>query len=71
MRARNEAYAFAGTARASHPTCESAPSRFALKSGFDERRCGVKASRAKIFSLPKFATQSPREMLSPDVSESQ
>jgi hypothetical protein len=37
--------------------------RFAQKTGFGERRCDVKAARAKIFLLPKIATQSPRRML--------
>jgi hypothetical protein len=45
--------------------------RFARKSGFGERRCGAKSPRMKIFSLPKSATQSPRQALSSDIGESQ
>jgi len=34
--------------------------RFAQKTGFGERRCETKPVSVKIFLLPKFATQSPR-----------
>jgi hypothetical protein len=44
--------------------------RFAQKSGFGERRCGAKSPRMKIFSLPKTATQSPRNTLSSGIDES-
>ncbi|MGA2290443.1 hypothetical protein [Bradyrhizobium sp.] len=37
--------------------------RFGQKTGFGERRCDAWAVRAKIFLLPKIATQSPRRML--------
>jgi len=45
--------------------------RFAQKSGFGERRGDASASRVKIFSLPKFATQSPRNTLQPAIDRSQ
>jgi hypothetical protein len=44
--------------------------RFAQKSGFGERRCGAKAASTKIFSLPKMATQSPRDALSAAIGQS-
>jgi hypothetical protein len=34
--------------------------RFVRKIGFGERRCGAKPLSMKIFLLPNFATQSPR-----------
>jgi hypothetical protein len=37
--------------------------RFAQKTGFGERRCDAKPVSMKIFSLPKTATQSPRDAL--------
>jgi hypothetical protein len=48
---------------------ESAFSRFAQKSGFGGRRRVSTASHAKIFSLPKFATQSPRIALSAEADQ--
>jgi hypothetical protein len=45
--------------------------RFAQKSGFGERRSDAMAPRVKIFSLPKSATQSPRQALSIIADESQ
>jgi hypothetical protein len=45
-------------------------SRFAQKTGFGERRSDAKSPRVKIFSLPKSATQSPRNALSSDMRES-
>jgi hypothetical protein len=50
---------------------ESACSRFAQKSGFGGRRRDATASRVKIFSLPKFATQSPRMALSAEAAQQQ
>jgi hypothetical protein len=46
------------------------PRRFAEKSGFGERRCDAKPVSMKIFSLPKTATQSPRNALSTAIDES-
>jgi len=43
----------------SDPTCES-PAVIRKKATFGERRGRVRRLRTKIFSLPKFATQSPR-----------
>jgi hypothetical protein len=45
--------------------------RFARKFGFGERRRGANAVIAKIFLLPKFATQSPRARLFDGIAESQ
>ncbi|QWG15456.1 hypothetical protein KMZ29_12785 [Bradyrhizobium sediminis] len=45
--------------------------RFARKSGFGERRSGAKPVSMKIFLLPKFATQSPRNPLSAVFVDSQ
>jgi hypothetical protein len=43
----------------SDPICES-PAVIRKKATFGERRGRVRRLRTKIFSLPKFATQSPR-----------
>jgi hypothetical protein len=45
------------------------PKRFAQKTGFGERRSAPKPVSMKIFSLPKIATQSPRNALSTDIRE--
>jgi hypothetical protein len=45
-------------------------SRFVQKPGFGERRCDALPLTVKIFSLPKTATQSPRESLSGGIGES-
>jgi hypothetical protein len=45
--------------------------RFARKTGFGERRSDAKPVSMKIFLLPKFATQSPRNPLSAVAAESQ
>jgi hypothetical protein len=44
--------------------------RFAQKAGFGERRCDAKPVTMKIFSLPKTATQSPRNALLATFGES-
>jgi hypothetical protein len=44
--------------------------RFAQKSGFGERRSDAKPVSMKIFSLPKTATQSPRNAILAGVDES-
>jgi hypothetical protein len=46
------------------------PRRFAQRTGFGELRCDVLPLTVKIFSLPKTATQSPREALSGGTGES-
>jgi hypothetical protein len=50
-----------------HRTSQIAPrisrTRFVQKTGFGERRCDAKPVTMKIFSLPKTATQSPRNAL--------
>jgi hypothetical protein len=51
-------------------TAANQPRRFSQKSGFGERRWGARPVATKIFSLPKIATQSPRNVLFAVVHES-
>jgi hypothetical protein len=70
-RARVDRSQTSGDARASRNTSRISFPRFAQKSGFGERRCDAKSPRMKIFSLPKSATQSPRNAVSSGIDESQ
>jgi hypothetical protein len=57
--------------RAAEIPVANQPRRFAQKTGFGERRCVIGAGGTKIFSLPKTATQSPRNASSKRRGESQ